>query len=84
MSRLVRVLIYEGDEDALRKHVDVIQKGIVPLITVAEFSDYSITSAVAEAENIPCSFCDKLTNNTDLVCDGCKESIKDYEKSLNL
>lgn len=84
MSRLVRVLIYEGDEDALRKLVDVIQKGPVPLITVSEFHGYSIASVVAEAENIPCLFCDRLTNNTDLICDNCIESTKNYAEIINL
>lgn len=73
MSRLVRVLIYEGDEDALRAHFGRIQQGPVALNTCAEFGDYSVSSVIAEVENVPCLVCDKLTNNTVLICEDCRK-----------
>lgn len=88
MAKLVRVLIYEGDEDGLAKHIKTINEG--PIGLNGESNMYqcnlhvSVSSIVVEAQDIPCMFCDELTNNRTLICDKCKEESEKFYQLLGL
>lgn len=74
MSKLIRVLSYEGTEAFIEASL---AKAGVPLNGKFQTTKGSITSIVTEVRACPCLTCNyNITSNFDLICDDCKASAK--------
>lgn len=74
MAKIVRVLIYEGTEEALQK---TIANSGVPIYGVRESTNLTIKSVVLESTLLRCFLCNSITaNSTDCLCKNCKEQLQ--------
>ena len=74
MSRVIRVLIYSGRAEQVRK---TLMHSDVPLNGEKEFPSAVIKSVITDVEDAKCIICTLYeTNNKTLICDQCQAEAK--------
>jgi len=77
MTKVVRVLIYEGDARFVRQSL---AHTAVPLNGVMQ----AMSSVITQVEDAACLVCEKLTNNLSIVCDTCLEERADLAREIEV
>lgn len=76
MAKVIRVLIYEGEPETIRKTM------INSILNGREMANMRITSHTVRVENCKCFSCGHLCSNTNFICDKCAGDIEEIVNTL--
>ena len=85
MSKIVRVLIYEGEAELLSKdlrHWGMVPNGRKSGLQEGRRGKMVVTSQIVKVEDFPCLKCGYFTNSLTLMCEHCLAEAEKAAKEV--